>query len=155
MTIGSVPVSILLDNYKPKVYIAFQSGDTLNTLRYIALAVLVLLAAYPAFGQCDTVAPSGKVLFSDPGEWRTETGYPRIMQVLDSMQNFTTRVRVDSPCVVVKAFGCPTCGSEKRGFVVIHYSAAVDGAGKFRHDENMDLNVCSECGTVYSGRRRK
>ena len=83
---------------------------------------------------------------------------------------------VYTPCVIVKAFGCPTCGSENGRSVTIvyekrmeHYEPYViyEGLGDVGKTEEAPYaewtatesfgrgTSCSDCGTVYSGRRRK
>ena len=125
--------------------------------------ILFFLLTVSAFAQCDTIAPSGKVLF--------HKDQSRVTLEIRSSDT------VYAPCVVVKAFGCPTFGSEKtRAQVMARAEDSIRAelrrlrieANKIGRDvsenlmrwpdtriEGMGVTVCGDCSTLYAGRRRK
>lgn len=133
------------------------------------LACLLFLLTVSAMGQCDTICPSGKVLFTDPGEWVTLKGDEYSIAVPDTFSHNVYpdpnpprritlsndhRVRIDTPCTVVKKWGCPVDGCEQweeRQYVV---SVFVE-RGELSQLETSSYAVCMLCGTYYNVKRAR
>jgi hypothetical protein len=83
------------------------------------------------------VAPSGKLV-------KTEKRF-----VSDSTIDFVDQI--EKKTVILKT-GCPVCGSDNRKTMNI---VALVEQGKYMEIKENWYNACLDCGTLYTGRRRK